>query len=78
MVGEHCRVVPDPSLPALRRAADRTPFEHPAFFGALGAVLDHIVDEAKRRGERPGMEYGEIEALCRLFLVHFIALGGRL
>ncbi len=63
-------------LPPLRRANDHAPFEHPAFAGALAGVLDHVVDEAKRRGEPPALTYGEIEELCRTFLTHYIVLGG--
>lgn len=62
----------------LRRAADRAPFERPAFHAALAATLDHVIDEAKREGRRPSLTFREVEQLCRLFLVHYIALGGRL
>lgn len=69
---------PRASLPPLRRATDRAPFEQPAFWGALGAALDHVVDEAQREQRPPALTFEEVEGLCRLFLVHFIALGGRL
>ena len=74
------RTDPEPRapLPPLRRAADRAPFEQPAFFSALGAALDHVVDEAQREGRPPSLTFVEVEQLCRLFLVHFIALGGRI
>ncbi len=81
MVAEHCAVRPEPvraPLPPLRRATDWTPFEHPAFASAVGAALDHVIDTAAAEGTTPSLGYAETEALCRLFLVHFIALGGRL
>jgi hypothetical protein len=82
--------VPTRPVPALRRRTDFAPFEQPAFAGAVSAAWDHVVDHnygerrlAEKRGEDPGepdwdMSFSDAEALCRLFLVHFIALGGRL
>ena len=70
-VQERSRHVPRP-LPPLRRARDGAPFECPAFASAVGAALDHVVDG------RLGLTYADTERICRLFLVHFIALGGRL
>ncbi len=81
MAAEQVAVRPEPPrapLPPLRRASDRGPFEHPAFQGALAAVLDYVVDEAQRRGERPSLSYSEIEQLCRVFLACYVGLGGRL
>ena len=75
---EHCTIRPEPlplraPLPPLRRTADRAPFECPAFASAVGAAFDHVIDN-----KLPELSYADTEQLCRLFLVHFIALGGRL
>ncbi len=64
---------PRAPLPPLRRASDRAPFEEPAFAAAVNAAYDHVIDH-----KVPGLGYADTEAICRLFLVHFLALGGRL
>lgn len=89
----HAHAVPEPAplrtvLPTLRRATDAAPFEHPAFGAAVGAAFDHGIDEkvlaesiCRSCGERQVVKlitYADAEAFCRTFLVHYIALGGRL
>jgi hypothetical protein len=66
-------LLPRAPLPPLRRTADRAPFEHPAFASAVAAAFDHVIDN-----KLPELSFADTEQLCRLFLVHFIALGGTL
>jgi len=73
----HRHVQPDPvgraPLPPRRRASDLAPFETPAFAASVNAAFDHVVDH-----KLEGIIYADVEQVCRLFLGHFIMLGGRL
>ena len=63
-------------MPMLRRAGDHAAFGQPAFTDAVTAAFDHAVREHEHG--RPILSRPSVEQLCRTFLTHFIALGGRL